>query len=177
MKIKMKITIFGLAWSGTSTVGKLLADKLNYTFMSSGNIMRQWAAENNMSIYEYEQKIVSQDKNFDMKLDDEVHKYWKSHDNFIFESRLAWNFIPDSYKIFLDCSQEVRYQRIQNREEESLEVVTTKNLQRETQLVERYKQVYPDIEFPPTKKQFDLVIDAQNNSAQDIIDIILQNIQ
>jgi cytidylate kinase len=42
---KMKITIFGLAGSGTSTIGKLLCEKLGYKFMSSGNIMRSWAKE------------------------------------------------------------------------------------------------------------------------------------
>lgn len=169
----MKITIFGLAWSGTSTVWKLLAEKLGYTFMSSGNIMRSWAESAWMSIYEYEEKVVSKDNNFDIKLDNEVENFGQNNDNFIFESRLAWNFIPDSLKIFLDCSQETRYNRIQNREKESIQEVTEKNLQRETQLVQRYKEVYPHIQFPPSKDVFDIVIDAQNHSPEEIIDIIL----
>lgn len=173
----MKITIFGLAWSGTSTVWKLLAEKLGYTFMSSGNIMRSWAEEAWMSIYEYEEKVVSKDNNFDIKLDNEVGNFWKNNNEFIFESRLAWNFIPDSFKIFLDCPQETRYERIQNREEESIEEVTQKNLQRETGLIERYKEVYPEIVFPPQAEVFDLVIDAQNNLPEEIIDIILKHIK
>jgi cytidylate kinase len=77
----------------------------------------------------------------------------------------------------LDCPQETRYERIQNREEESIEKVTQKNLQRETQLIERYKEVYPDIVFPPQAELFDLVIDAQNNLPEEIIDIILKHIK
>ena len=112
----MKITIFGLAGSGTSTIGKMLAEKQNSTFMSSGNILRSWAAESGYTIYEFEDKIVKKDHSFDLKLDKKVEEFGEQNDDFIFESRLAWYFIPDSFKIYLYCDDTERYNRIQNRE-------------------------------------------------------------
>lgn len=109
----MKITLFGYAGSGTSTVGRLLAEKFDFPFMSTGNIFRSYAAEAGMSLYEFE-NIVSAwwDTSFDLKLDEGTKVYGEKHDKFVFESRLAWYFIPDSIKIYLKCWEEIRYKRI-----------------------------------------------------------------
>jgi cytidylate kinase len=56
-------------------VGKLLAEKLDYQFMSSGNIMRSWGDELGMSIYEFEDKVVKNDADFDVKLDKKVEDF------------------------------------------------------------------------------------------------------
>lgn len=170
----MKITIFWLAGSGTSTIGKLLATQLDSTFMSSGNILRSWAEESGYSIYEFEDKIVKTDHSFDQKLDKKVEEFWQNNENFIFESRLAWHFIPDSFKIYLYCEDQERYNRIQNREGGFLDEIVQKTQKRESDLVERYKEVYPDIVFPPQEDNFDLVIDATDIQPEAIIDKILE---
>lgn len=172
----MKITIFWLAWSGKSTVWKLLTDKLNYTFMSSWNIMRQWAEAEWLSIYDFEDKIAKNDDTFDVKLDNKVREYWVENDNFLFESRLAWYFIPDSFKIYLKCDEETRYKRIQNREATPLQDIIDKNKKRETELEQRYAKIYPHISFPPREEVFDIVIDVANISPQEIVDIIVSKI-
>lgn len=173
----MKITIFGFAGSGTSTVGKLLAQELDYTFMSSGNILRSWAEESGYTIYEFEDKVVKTDHSFDMKLDTKVAEFWQTSDNFIFESRLAWHFIPDSFKIYLYCDDATRYDRIQNREWWFIDEIIEKTQKRENELVSRYNEVYSDITFPPQRDCFDLVIDASKSSPQDIIEQILEAIK
>ena len=169
----MKITIFWFAWSWTSTIWKLLAKELDYKFMSSWNIMRSWALDLGLSIYEFEETVVKNDSNFDIKLDNQVEEFWKKNDNFIFESRLAWNFIPDSYKIYLKCDEKIRYNRIESREWISLEEVIEKNSKREEWVEKRYLEVYPEINFPPKENIFDLVIDADNLSPEQIIKLIL----
>ena len=173
----MKITIFGLAWSGTSTIGKLLWEKLDYKFMSSGNIMRSWAKELGYTLYEFEDKIIKTDKSFDFKLDQKVWDFGKISDNFIFESRLAWHFIPDSFKIYLHCDDTERYRRIHEREEWDLEDIVQKTKKREDELVVRYSQVYPDINFPPEKQYFDLFIDSTAILPDEIVENILEKIK
>ncbi len=69
-----------------------------------------------MSLYEFENTVAKHDVNFDKKLDTKTEKYGEENDDFIFESRLAWHFIPDSLKIYLDCDVEERYKRIHQRE-------------------------------------------------------------
>lgn len=173
----MKITIFGLAGSGTSTVAKLLAEKTGYTFMSTGNIMREWAANEGMTIYDFEEEVVKHDPAFDNKLDNKTAEYGEQNNDFIFESRLAWHFIPDSYKIFIDCDFSERYRRIHEREGGDLQEVVTKNKTRESELVDRYKKVYPEITFPPKKEDFDLYIDTTSTPVDEVVEIILKAIR
>lgn len=173
----MKITIFWLAGSGTSTIWKKLAETLDYTFMSTGNIFRQFAHDAGMNLYDFENTVAKKDLNFDKKLDSQTAKYGQENDNFIFESRLAWHFIPDSFKIFLDCNTQERYRRIHQREWGNLEEITFNNARREQELEERYAVVYPEINFPPKAEDFDLYIDASNISPDEIIEHILWKIK
>ena len=172
----MKITIFWLAWTGTSTIWKMLSKKLWYDFMSTWNIMRSWADELGITLYEFEDKVAKADYSFDIKLDNKVKDYWLHNDNFVFESRLAWNFIADSFKIYLYCDDEERYRRISSRELWDLENIKSKTKKREDELVERYSQVYPDIAFPPKKEDFDLYIDTSDVLPEEILDKILGKI-
>ena len=52
--IPSKITISGEVASGKSTIGKLLAEKLSYSFASIGNQTRAYAQENGKSIIEFQ---------------------------------------------------------------------------------------------------------------------------
>lgn len=173
----MKITIFWLAWSWTSTIWKKLSKHLWYKFMSSWNIMRSWASELWISLYEFEDKIAKNDHNFDKKLDNKVKDFWLKNNNFVFESRLAWYFIQDSFKIYLHCDETERYSRIHLREKWDLQDIIYKNTKRERGVVKRYKSVYPDILFPPDKKDFDLVIDSTNIKPDEILEIIIVKIR
>lgn len=172
----MKITLFWLAGSGTTTIAKLLCEHKNLHFMSTGNIFRQYAQEAGMDLYTFENTVAKHDKNFDLKLDEQVAQYWKNNTNFVFESRLAWHFIPESFKIYLDCTQEERYKRIHAREKGDIKDIAFFNTRRENELIKRYTEVYPDIQFPPSQKHFDLYIDGTKLSPQEILDIILQHI-
>lgn len=172
----MKITIFWLAWSGTSTIWKLLSKKLDYKFMSSWNIFRSWAEESWYSLYEYENKIIKNDNLIDIKLDKEVESYWKNNDNFVFESRLAWNFIPDSFKIYLKCEEIERYRRIYKREWWNFEEIVEKNKIRESELVDRYLKIYSNLEFPPADNKFNLVIDSTNLLPHQVLEQILDKL-
>lgn len=172
----MKITLFWLAGTGTSTVWKLLAENLWYSFHSTGNIMRSWAEEAGMTIYEFEDKVIKTDTSFDEKLDDRVRDFWVTNDNFIFESRLAWNFIPDSFKISLTCEDTERYRRIHEREWWDIQSVQEKTQKREDELLVRYKEVYPDIDFPPADDVFDMIIDGTDILPGAIVENIMKKI-
>ncbi len=174
----MKITLFWLAGSGTSTVGKLLAKKMQLNFMSSWNILRSWAKdEGYASIYEFEDKVAKHDTTFDIKLDNKVAEYGKNEDNFIFESRLAWHFIPESIKIYLDCEESERYRRIFQREGWEKQNIIDQNTKRETELVHRYNDVYPDILFPPQEEDFDIYIDGTDILPEQIVEQIMNQIK
>lgn len=108
----MKITISGLGGTGKSTVAKLLADRLGYESMSGGGIFRQMAAEQGMSVEEFDQFVTGGDESFDHKLDKRQEEYGKEHSDFVLESRLGWYFVPDAVKIKLICDLDERIRRI-----------------------------------------------------------------
>ena len=144
--------------------------------MSSGNIMRSWAEDLWLTIYEFEDTVIKDDSNFDLKLDAKVKVYWEEKTGFIFESRLAWYFIPDSIKIFLKCDTTERYRRIHEREQWSHIDIIEKNEKRESDLIERYNSIYPHISFPPKEAEFDIVIDATNITPEQIMTLISEKI-
>ncbi|MEX1087560.1 MAG: cytidylate kinase family protein, partial [Candidatus Paceibacterota bacterium] len=106
----MKITICGLAGTGTSTTGKKLASVLEYEFISSGGIFRAKAAEYGMDLHEFED-LCRSDEKYDRAVDDEIATIGKSKDDIVVESRLAWYFIPDSFKVLLVCDRHTRVSR------------------------------------------------------------------
>lgn len=157
----MKITIFGNPGTGTSTVGKQLAETLGYAFKSSGNMFRDMAQELGMTVYELD-TAAQTDPQYDIKLDDMVAAYGASHDNFIFESRLAWHFIPDSIKIALVCDASEAARRVAERDGISIEEATQNNDLRIATYQNRYPKYYPGLTYPPSDDVFDLVIDVTN---------------
>ena len=169
----MKITIFGLAGTGKSTAGKMVALKLDYAYMSTGNIFRDMACDHNMTLNEFEE-FTKTDEKYDRNLDEiTVTNYGKENDNFVFESRLAWHFIPDSIKIRLFCDDDTRMQRIANRENKNFEQVVGETKEREKIIYEKYKKLY-GLENINNPDNFDLNIDTTTNDANKVVEMILE---
>jgi cytidylate kinase len=97
-------------------------------------------------------------------------------DKFVFESRLAWHFIPDSFKISLFCTLEERVSRIAGREHKPFNKVFDETLHREELIKNRYKEYY-NIENFSDEKNFDFVIDTGTNNADQVVEIILNELK
>ncbi len=155
----MKITIFGNPGTGKSTVGKLLASQLGFECKSSGNMFREMAAELGITVEELD-VLSQQDSQYDIKLDQMVVEYGKTHDDFIFESRLAWHFIPDSIKLALVCEENEAARRVAEREGITQEKAKENNDLRLATYAKRYPVYYPGLHYPPTSEDFDLTMDV-----------------
>ncbi len=167
-----KITIFGLSGTGKSTAGKMLASKLGYEFMSTGNMFRAYATSLGMTLAELE--VASEETDLhDKQLDKNTTEYGETHDGFVFESRLAWYFIPDSFKIHLISPFDVRVSRIAQREEKAFETAKDETMHRETSSFRRYKDYY-GLKDIPNSKNFDLVVDTEHNNPEQVVQIILE---
>src|SRR5690606_36086049 len=116
----MKITLCGLAGTGTSTLAKILAKNLNCDKTSSGDMFRQLAESMGITLAELE--ILSEkDPQFDNELDQAIARYGEDHPDCVIDSRLAWHFVPDSLKVKLDCDYHVRISRVADRDNISFE--------------------------------------------------------
>lgn len=167
----MIITISGKAGSGKSTVSKELAKKLHLKHYSIGDLMRQIAKEKNISLMELS-KLAEKDKSIDIELDKKNIEL-REEDNFVVDGRLTAHFIPYAdLKIFLDCDDKVRAERIfkDKREDEKSQHIDDsieKIKQREQSERKRYKELY-NVDYYD-QKLYNLIIDTTNLSIEEVI--------
>ena len=121
----MIISITGDLGSGKSTVSKILKERLSYEYIYTGKIQRELADKYNMTILELNQYAETHPE-----IDEEIDSIFKSlndlypsptlptgegaESGLIVDSRLAWFFIPKSFKIYLKTDVEVAADRISN---------------------------------------------------------------
>lgn len=171
----MIITISGKAGSGKSTIAKQLAKELNLKHYSIGDLMRQMAKGRNISLLELG-RLAEKDDSIDKELDDKQIEL-KNEDNFIIDGRLTAFFIPNAnIKVFLDCNDEVRAERIlkdERKDEASRDIneVIEKIKEREESERKRYEKYY-DIDFYD-EKLYDLVIDTTNIDVEEVVGKIM----
>lgn len=170
-----KITLFGLAGTGKTSTAKLVAEKLGLEFQSTGNMFRKQAEELGLSLSELEEKSKTESK-YDLELDQKVSEYGKTHDNFIFESRLAWHFIPDSFKISLICDFDVRVKRVADREGKDFELAKKETEFRERMIRERYEKYYGIKDFS-NNNNFDFVVDTEANNLEQVVNAIIEEVK
>ncbi len=98
----MILTISGTPGSGKTAAAKRLAHVLGWEYISVGDLRGALASERGITIDELN-ALGESDKSTDTIVDERVRQLGKTRDNLIVEGRLAWYFIPHSFKIFLTC--------------------------------------------------------------------------
>ncbi|MBI2134455.1 cytidylate kinase family protein [Candidatus Woesearchaeota archaeon] len=172
----MIITISGKAGSGKSTVAKELAKRLHLKHYSIGDLMRQMAKERNISLLELG-KIAEKDKSIDNELDDRQMKL-RTEDDFVIDGRLTAYFIPNAdVKIFLECEDRVRAERIlkderKDEKNRNIHEVISKIREREASERKRYRQYY-GIDYYD-EEMYNIVIDTTSLSVKEVADRIIK---
>jgi len=171
----MIIAISGLHGTGKSTIAKLLADKLGILYYSTGQVFRDMAKENNMSLEEYT-SYVEKHPDVDKELDNKVVSMAKKG-NIIIDSQLSGHILKSiaNFKIQLICPLEVRVKRMADRDQTLYEEKLNETTIREKSELERFKKLY-NIDLgdgKSIKEFFDLIIDAEHLTIEEIVDKIL----
>jgi len=177
----MKITIFGLEGTGKSSTAKKLAEDFGYEYKSTGAMMREMAKNEGITIEEFNTNRLNKiketgDASADREIDNHVKKYGSENDNFVFESRLAWHLIPDSFKINLVCSDEIRAGRVEVRDGILKEVAMENNRRRQAENKEVFETIYGIKNYPPESNEFDLIIDTEVLSLDKVVQEIQKNL-
>ena len=169
----MNITITGNLGSGKSSVCKQLEER-GMNIISSGTLFRQIAEEKHLSVTELNE-LAKTDKSVDNLLDQRNAELGKKLDNTVFDSRLGWHFIPNSFKVFFIVNTKESANRVfqdnrptehfQTQEEAIIGLQKRASLEKE-RYVEIYHVNYYDL------SNYDLVIDTTYASPEQIADTI-----
>lgn len=175
------ITITGTLGSGKSSTADLVAKKLEFNRFSSGDFMRKIALESEISLNDLNKKA-EHSIEIDKKIDDAVKEAGKQ-EKIVIDSRLAFHWIPNSFKVYLDLPPEIAQNRILNnlkenplrkQSEDSItrEEIYKKIISRRESEIKRYKDLY-GIDNYTDKNNFDLIIDTNKNNLEQVVEIIV----
>jgi cytidylate kinase len=174
----INITIAGDLGSGKSTVANHLISNIDYRIESAGLIFRRLAEQHGMTAKEFNQFIESNPK-YDNMVDDTIKEMGAKEENIIFDSRLAWYFVPKSFKIYMYVDVDTATERIFNdtgRVSESYSDMTTAKkeiIERRQSEVLRYKTFY-NIDIN-NFKNYDFIIDTSHATKDEVNEAVLSN--
>ena len=179
----MNITITGNLGSGKSTVCKELA-KIDYQIISTGTIFREIAKERGLSVVELNEEvnreIAAGKHDIDDMIDNRSKRLGDELDNAVFDSRLAWNFVNDSFKVFLTVDINEAAARVfnDNRDTEtyaSVQECKKALLDRQLLEQERFEKLY-GIDYY-NMNNYNLVLETTNAKPETIAAEILKRFE
>lgn len=173
----MNISISGELGSGKTILSEKLSKTFGLEIISIGKIQRKRASELGMSTLEFN-KYIEEHPELDKDLDSIISDYGKTNQFFVFDSRLAWNFVPSSFKVHLLVNTDIATKRVFNDEERisekykdvqtaKMELIERKNSERKRFLT----QYNVDID---NFSNYNLVIDTSYVSPKTIFNICLK---
>lgn len=181
MEKKHIITIAGRPGSGKSSTSRGVAKELGYEHFSSGDLFRAIGKERGIDVHQTN-LAAETEKEIDDLVDQRLQEIGVSQENVVIDSRLAWHWIPTSFKVYLDLDLTVAAQRILNNwdpkraEDEHIPedpvayaVALQHRLESEAR---RYKAWYDADPYDTTN--YDLVLDTNRFGIEEVVTEILQ---
>ncbi len=117
---RKKISVTGDLGSGKSTVCRYLKENFGLNVYSIGQIQRSLAQKYEMDIFEFN-KYMETHPEIDEEIDTELTKIGKRDEDMVLDSRMAWHFVPDSYKVYLSVQLDAAARRVMRDERGAVE--------------------------------------------------------
>jgi cytidylate kinase len=177
---KQIITLAGRPGAGKTTTRNLAADELGFERHSTGGWFRDISHERGLDLLAGNEHAQT-DRSIDIEIDRRQKELGLTSDRFVIDGRLAWHFIPNSYKVYLDLDPATAARRVladPSADRAEKEKVSSdpdayaKDLQRRRELeAERYMDLYGvDIS---DMDNYDLVIDTSNVPPEEVARLVV----
>lgn len=174
-----KITITGDLGSGKSATAAILCALTGFQYVSTGKIQRQLAAELGMDTLALN-RLADADPSIDARIDAIFSSLEDDEQGYVVDSRMAWFFLKNAYRVYLEIPVEIAAARIlqdPNRNSEqygSVEEAMQKILARKASENARFLQKYgADCS---DKSNFDQVINTADKRPEEVAHLILSGI-
>lgn len=181
------ITVSGRIASGSTTLGRRLAEKLGWKHLEGGEIF--W------EIVRSKFNLAAKDTNLrpdseDMQFDDSLRKILKEDEDTVLETKLAGYFAKDYkdiFKILVICADitgvdqtQIRIDRLVNREQMSVHDAKEEVLVREKNDVEKWRRLYanddPNWSYWDDK-YYDIVINTFFHDPEESLNLAIEAIK
>jgi cytidylate kinase len=176
---KRIITIAGSVGSGKSSTAKAVAVALGFQHFSSGDLFRKFAAERGESIEAMNISAEVQ-RDIDLKVDNLLQQMYRAEDRLVIDSRMAWHWMPASFKVFLVLDPNTAAERIFNQvraegrisEDATSVQQARKSIDRRSASEQRrYASLYGV--NPTDRLNFDITINTKHNDLNTVTAIVL----
>ena len=171
-----KISLAGDLGSGKSTVSSILIERFGATYYSTGAICRAIAASHGMTIVEMN-KYMETHPEIDHEIDDGLCALSDKNENMVIDSRMAWHFVSDTFRVYMTTELEESAKRIlrANRAgdhaaslEEMAEEIRARKASERLRYREQYGVDCKDL------SNYDLVVDSTYASPEVVAECILK---
>lgn len=132
----IRLSITGDLGSGKSTIAKKLCKILNSEYYSTGKIQRELGQKKGMNTLEMNYYSETNDE-IDEIIDKKLIELNRSKKNIIFDSRMAWYFIYNSFKIYLTTHPMIAALRVLDDKTRNTEPTTDSINEMANKLIER----------------------------------------
>lgn len=175
----MLVSITGRLGSGKSTVCGIMREKYGFEIFSTGAIQREYARNLGISTLELNKRM-KENPQLDDEIDNTVTKMSIEHagENLIFDSRMAWHFARNTFKIFLtiepmEAANRVFYHRSSSEENytdvnDACEKLVERSAVERKRFIEIYGVDYYDF------NNYDLVVDTTHRTPDEVVSVIME---
>ncbi|MCD7776199.1 MAG: cytidylate kinase family protein [Firmicutes bacterium] len=173
----MHISITGNLGSGKTSITKILSERLGYEIYSTGKIQRKIAEDMGITTLELNRRMMS-DPKLDFVIDDEVAKLSEARDHIIFDSRMAWHFAKNVFRVFISVDSYEAGRRVFLAERGSVECYSTPEeaaalLEERGRLErERFLEIYHVDYADPSN--YDFVVDSTDLTPDEVAEKIIE---
>ncbi len=171
----MIISITGKPCSGKGATSELFCSKYGFEYISTSKKFRETAIKLKIPISDFSED--ERIKKVDKVVDEHIIKIGKKrlNDNLLLDSRLAWHFIPASFKVFLDVSWKEAGKRLVSADRADEQADNEKEAiamlkKRWNAENKRYKVLYGIDNLE--KSNYNLVIKTDNMPVEDVVEKI-----
>ena len=176
----MLISITGRLGSGKSTVCNIMKERYGFEIYSTGTINREFARRLGISTLELNKRL-NEDPSLDHEIDGTVTKLSEERkdDKLIFDSRMAWHFAKNTFKIFLTIEPMEAARRVMKDQRGAEERYTDVNdacdklVERSRVERDRFVDIY-GVDYYDYNN-FNIVVDTTSRTPEEVVAIIMEN--